>query len=246
MSRDKVQAILDFPVLTTVKQVRSFTGIGNFYRRYIKGFLAKIRLLTMLTRKDQPFRWDTDQQRAFKELKIVFTEYPVCIVFDQNKLIILEIDASDFAIGACLMQLDTNERLYPVAYYLRTMTKQEVNYNIYDKELLAIVDLLKHQRIYCSMSKYQVHVITDYKNLTYFTSIKELNRRQVRQVEELANYNFRVTYQKGSENARADTLSRRLDYKNNKTHVSHAVLSQNPDGSLEGRGLNLFTLYQAK
>ena len=96
------------------------------------------------------------------------------------------------------------------------------------------------------MSKYQVYVITDYKNLTYFTSTKELNRRQVRQVEELANYNFRVTYQKGSENTRADTLSRRLDYKNNKTYVSHVVLSQNLDGLLEGRGLNLFTLYQAK
>ena len=96
------------------------------------------------------------------------------------------------------------------------------------------------------MPKHQVYVITDYKNLTHFTKTKELNRRQVRQVEELVNYNFRITYQKGSENTRVDILSRRLDYEDNKTHISYVILLENPDGLLEGKGLELFTLYRVE
>ena len=110
-------------------------------------------------------------------MKKLFTTAPVLTTFDYNRAITIETDASDYAIGACLNQPDDNRKLHPVAFYSRTMISPKLNYDIHDKELLAIVEALKHWKIYCTMPKYQVHVITDHKNLTYFTSTKVLNRR---------------------------------------------------------------------
>jgi hypothetical protein len=109
------------------------------------------------------------------------------------------------------------------------LSPAELNYEIYDKELLAIVDAFREWRVYLEGSKYQVQVLTDHKNLVYFTTTKELNRRQVRWSETLATYNFRISYVKGSENARADALSRKPEYLSNKTHESHAILKQEGD-----------------
>jgi hypothetical protein len=88
------------------------------------------------------------------------------------------------------------------------------------------VDAFRTWRVYLEGSKYQVQVLTDHKNLIYFTTTKELNRRQVRWSETLAAYNFRILYVKGTENARADALSRKPEYLSNKTHESHAILKQ--------------------
>jgi hypothetical protein len=86
------------------------------------------------------------------------------------------------------------------------------------------VDALREWRVYLEGSKYPVQIYTDHKNLVYFTTTKELNRRQVRWAETLATYNFRISYVKGTENARADALSRKPEYLTNKTHESRAIL----------------------
>lgn len=232
MSPDKIKAILEWPTPKNVKDIQSFLGFGNFYRRFISGYSGVVLPLTRLTRKDTPFVWGKDQQNAFQEMKERFTTAPVLTTYDYDKPTTMETDASDFAIGSCLSQPDQNGKLHPTAFYSRTMTAPELNYDIHDKELLSIVESLKHWKHYCAMPKHQVHVITDHKNLTHFTSTKVLNRRQVRWAEELASFHFRITYQKGSENQRADALSRRSDYMANKTHVSHAILQHNQDGTL--------------
>ena len=87
------------------------------------------------------------------------------------------------------------------------MTGLELNYNIHDKELLAIVEVLTTWRVYLEGTKDPVQIYTDHKNLLYWTTIKELNRRQVRWSEKLANYNFKIIHVRGTENGRADTLS---------------------------------------
>jgi transposase InsO family protein len=97
------------------------------------------------------------------------------------------------------------------------------------------VDAFREWRVYLEGSKYQVKVLTDHKNLVYFTTTKELNRRQVRWAETLATYNFRISYVKGTENARADALSRKPEYLENKTHESHAVLKQDGDSLVFNR-----------
>ena len=224
MDPEKIKSIQTWPTPKTVKDIQSFLGFGNFYRRFIKGYSAITNPLTALTRKEVPFEWKEPQQQAFDTLKERFTTEPVLVTFDPAKSITIETDASDYAIGACLSQPDENDKLHPVAFYSRTMSPAEMNYDIHDKELLAIVIAFQQWKVYLEGSRHQVSVLTDHKNLIYFTSTKVLNRRQVRWAEELARFNYKITYQKGSENNRADALSRRNDYIQDKKPISHAIL----------------------
>jgi hypothetical protein len=75
-------------------------------------------------------------------------------------------------------------------------------------------------------SKYTVEVLIDHKNLLYFTTTKQLNRRQVRWSELMATFNFKIAYCKGSENTKADALSRRADYLRDKREVSHTIFAE--------------------
>lgn len=118
-----------------------------------------------------------------------------------------------------------------MAFYSRKMIPAELNYEIHDKELLAVVMAFREWRVYLEGAKFTIQVFTDHKNLASFTTSKELNRRQVRWAETLASYDFIITYRKGSENGKADALSRRPDYQEGKQPVNRALLRQ------EGQGL---------
>ncbi|RAL65789.1 hypothetical protein DID88_005454 [Monilinia fructigena] len=227
MSKDKVKAVLEWKQPTTIKEVQSFLGFVNFYRRFIKGYSGITTPLTTLTRKDQgSFEWTAKAQESFETLKQAVAEEPILLTFDPEKQIIVETDSSDFAIGAVLSQPGQNEKYQPIAFYSRKLSPAELNYEIYDKELLAIVDAFREWRVYLEGSKYTVQVYTDHKNLVYFTTTKQLNRRQVRWSETMANYNFKISYVKGSENARADALSRKPEYQENKSYESYAIFKK--------------------
>ena len=144
----------------------------------------------------------------------------------------METDASDYAIEACLNQPDKEERLHPVAYYSRKMTPPELNYNIHDKELLAIVAALKEWRHYLEGVKHQTLIYCDHKNLVHFTTTKELTQRQARWAEELAWYNIQITYRKGRENIRANAFSWRPDYETGKPRIQPAIFRTKADSTL--------------
>src|SRR5271154_7105841 len=170
MDPDKVKAILEWPTPENVTEVQSFLGFANFYRRFIEGYSKVATALTELTKKDRKFHWGETCHTAFHLLKRRFTTAPILATFDPEKHIVLETDASDFAIGMCISQPDEKGRLHPVAYHSRKMSPAELNYEIHDKELLAIVEAFKEWRAYLEGSKYQVEVKTDHKNLVYFTT----------------------------------------------------------------------------
>jgi RNase H-like domain found in reverse transcriptase/Reverse transcriptase (RNA-dependent DNA polymerase)/Integrase zinc binding domain/Chromo (CHRromatin Organisation MOdifier) domain len=230
MDPAKIEAVTNWKEPTTVKEVQAFLGFANFYRRFIKGFSAVTQPLTMLTRKEQKWEWTDKAQEAFDTLKECFTSAPILTTFDPERPIVLETDASDFAIGACLSQLDDDKRLKPIAYYSRKLSPAELNYDVHDKELLAIVVAFEQWRVYLEGPKHQVQVWTDHKNLTSFTTTKILNRRQVRWSEMLSAYNFTISYRKGSENARADALSRQQEYSGKPTERPRAILKQGHEG----------------
>ena len=166
--------------------------------------------MTNLTRKDTPFRWDTDQKRAFERLKEGCVEAPTLLMFDTKKPIQIETDASNRAIGACLTQL-VNGKRHLITYFSRKISLAEQNYEIYNKELLAIVTVLRHWRVYCK-GVTGLTIYSDHKNLQYFTTTKELSRRQARWLELLGQYKFDIVYTPGKDNRRADALSRRSNY----------------------------------
>ena len=163
--------------------------------------------LTDMTRKNQEFHWQKPEEKAFKGIKRKFKEDKILATANPEKLYNLETDASNRALRAHLSQKGDDGCMRPVAFYTRKFSPAEQNYDIYDQELLAIIDTLKHWRHHLQGAKYPVTVITDHQNLTTFTTTKKLNKRQVRWSEEIANYDIRIRHRRGSENQVADALS---------------------------------------
>ena len=109
-----------------------------------------------------------------------FTSAPILIHANQDKPFILEVDASDFAFGSVLSQPKENGLLYPVVFHSQKFEAAEINYEIHDKELLAIVDSFEHWRHFLEGCPHQIVVYNDHKNLTYFQNARVLNRWQAR------------------------------------------------------------------
>jgi hypothetical protein len=149
---------------------------------------------------------------AFNELKRRFTMAPILRQFDPKKVCMVETDASDFALGAVLSLKGDDGRLYPVAFHSRKFTLAEINYEIHDKELLAIVDCFKVWRRYLEGATHTIQVYSDHQNLEYFTTTKVLNRHQARWAQELAGDDFKIFYWPGKQNGKPDTLSRRSEF----------------------------------
>ena len=142
MDLEKVKAITSWPAPKIVKELQSFLGFANFYRGFIDNYSGITKVLTSLLRKNTPWEWTSRCQDAFELLKQAFVQAPVLAHFSPELPIILECDASDWAIAGILSQLDpTTGEIHPVAFHMRSMIQAEKNYNIYDKELLAIVVL---------------------------------------------------------------------------------------------------------
>jgi len=225
MSNDKVQAVLSWKTPKSLTEVQSFLGFANFYRRFIQDYSKVARPLTELTKKVEKWEWNNEAGRAFEELKQRFTTAPILAHFDAQKPVIIETDASDFAIGAVLLQRDDEGRLHPVAFHSRKFQPAEINYEVHDKELLAVIDAFKHWRRYCEGAAHQVQVFSDHQNPEYFTTTKVLNRRQARWAQELAGVDFRIYYRSGTQNGQPDALSRHPEYRPEKGGIENQPIT---------------------
>jgi hypothetical protein len=144
MSTRKVEAVRSWETPKNLKDVQRFLGFANFYRRFKKNLAGVARPITDLTRKKGlDFHWGPMQTVVFQQLKNAFTSTPILKHFDPMLEVIIETDASNFAIGYILSQ-KYNGRLHPVAFHSRKMEPPERNYDIHDKELLVVVEALKH------------------------------------------------------------------------------------------------------
>ena len=143
MTTKKVEEITVWLPPQKVVDVQSFMGFANFYRRFIKGFSKIAKPLTDLTKKGIKWDWTAACQQAFEELKTAFTTGPILTHFDETRQTKLETDASDFALEAVLSQFCEDEKWYPVAFHSRKFAPAEVNYDVHDKEMTAIVAAFK-------------------------------------------------------------------------------------------------------
>jgi hypothetical protein len=153
--------------------------------------------------------WSTGANQAFQNLKTAFTTALILIHPDFSKPFFLESDASDYALGAILFQNGNDGRLHPVIFHSRNFTTVEINYEIYNKKRLAIVDSFQELRHFLEGVVYPITVYTDHKNLEYFMSAQVLNRHQTRWNISLSRFNFMIMYRPGSQQGRSDALSRR-------------------------------------
>jgi len=137
-----------------------------------------------------------------------------------------------------------SEVWHPVAYYSCKMMPPELNYNIYNKELLGIVVALKEWKAFLQSTKKLFVVKTDHKNLISFLTIKKLNRRQIKWAEMLTEYHFEIKHIKGSDNAKADTLSRKEELQRN-DKMSGALLKSDKDRKIRYNHLQLLETHKA-
>ena len=147
MQEAKVFAISSYPTPKNLKQLQSFLGMCGYYHMFIPNYSTIVSPLLALTKKGAKFDIDSNCQKAISALKDAFVSGPILAQADPTKHFYLQTDASDFAMGAVLMQQDSpTGKLRPIGFYSRKFTPAEINYTIYDKELLAIVDGLSHWR----------------------------------------------------------------------------------------------------
>jgi hypothetical protein len=154
MDPAKVKAVLDWPIPKTVTEVQEFMGFANFYRRFIKGYSGIAIPFTNLIKKDKTFSWTENEQFAFEKLKRRFFEISILAIFNSEQSIMVRTDASDYAIGACLMQISKDGKLYSVVFYSKKLFPAEINYDIHDKELLAVVTAFQKWKVYLEGAKY--------------------------------------------------------------------------------------------
>ncbi|KAI0992060.1 hypothetical protein K3495_g16126, partial [Podosphaera aphanis] len=205
----KVRAILDWQPPSSVKGVRSFLGFANFYRCFVDGFSDIAAPLTNLTKKGITWRWGEEEQAAFERLKRIFATEPVLLQWDPDRETILEADCSGYAMGGCLSQKDREGRLRPVAYFSKRLNSAEVNYPIHDKEMLAIVTCIQEWKAELRSVAKPFTILSDHKNLNYFTTKRLLTERQARYNDVLHQFNFVLKWRPGNVSERPDALSRR-------------------------------------
>ena len=209
MDPAKVRGVAEWPAPENLHDLQSFLGFTNFYRRFIRDYSRVARPLHDLTAKDRSWSWGPEQEFAFDALKRAVTSEPVLVLPEVGFPFRLETDASDYACGAVLSQQQEDGRWLPVAYLSKSLTAPERNYEIHDKEMLAIVRALEEWRHFLEGAEHVFEIWTDHRNLQYFRTAQKLNRRQARWFTELAEYDFTLHHRPGRTNIIADELSRR-------------------------------------
>ncbi|CAJ0954243.1 unnamed protein product [Ranitomeya imitator] len=206
----KVQAIYDWTQPTSVKSLQKFLGFANFYRRFIANFFSVAKPLTDLTKKGADVvNWSSAAVEAFQELKRRFSSAPVLCQPDVSLPFQVEVDASEIGAGAALSQRSSDGSVMkPCAFFSRKFSPAERNYDVGNRELLAMKWAFEEWRHWLEGAKHRVVVLTDHKNLTYLESAKRLNPRHARWSLFFSRFDFVVSYLPGSKNVKADALSR--------------------------------------
>jgi RNase H-like domain found in reverse transcriptase len=209
MQSDKVAAIMDWPTPSCKVELQAFLGLANYYRRFILSFSAVVASLTDATKGDKKaFDWGDEQAQAFARIKKAFSTAPVLWLPDPSKPFTVTTDASDFGTGGVLEQ-EFEDGAHPIAYVSRKLNVPERNYPTQDRELLAIIHVVKELRRYIHGSRFVKR--TDHHPLRYQETQPRLSKRQVRWLDALAEYDYKVEYIQGKWKIVADALSRRSD-----------------------------------
>jgi hypothetical protein len=181
MDSDKVQAVVNWPTPDSRKALQRFLGFANFYRRFIRNFSQLAAPLTALTSTRTAFRWSSAAEAAFAKLRSCFVSAPILVAPDPSRQFVVEVDASEVGVGAVLSQRSlTDGKVHPCAYFSHRLSPAECNYDIGNRELLAVKLALEEWRHWLEGSGVPFVIWTDHKNLEYIKSAKRLNSRQAR------------------------------------------------------------------
>ena len=202
---DRTKAINQFPMPTKIKDIRSFIGMANYYRKYIKNFALIAKPLTSLLRKDHKWDWNENCQNSFDTIKSILTNPPLLAHFKQGDPLILYTDASGYGIGAILSQVqEDKERILQFASC--TLNKHQENYSVTEKECLGIVWAINKFRHYLIGVDFTVK--TDHCGLCWLMSVKDPSGKLARWSLRLQEFRFKIQYKNGKSHGNVDFLSR--------------------------------------
>ncbi|XP_043263448.1 uncharacterized protein LOC122403783 [Colletes gigas] len=200
-----LQAVKEFPIPKTQKNIQQFLGLTGYYRRFIQNYSGKAQPLVQLLGKGVRFNWTSEQQKSFEQLRDELCEQPILQYPDFNQPFIITTDASDFAVGAVLSQGQIGQDL-PIAYASRSLGKAERNYSATEKECLAMVYAAQYFRPYVFGRKFTL--VTDHRPLVWLHSVKDPTSRLAKWKLKLLEYEYDVVHKSGKTNKNADALSR--------------------------------------
>ena len=202
---------MDWLESSCVKDIQSFLGFCNFYYHFIENYSNIVVPLMHLTCKSAPWNFLESYKLAFVALKETFMSAPVLVHWVPDAQIVVETDTSNYALRAILSIYSADSNIYLLAFYFCTFSAPELNYNIHDKELLTIFEAFKVWWHYLESPHLSVDVVTDHKNLTYFSTTKILTRCQAHWSEYLSQFNLIVCFYLGCLGAKPDALTRCSD-----------------------------------
>ena len=202
----KLESIERWPTPTTVRELRSFLGFANFYRRFIPNFSEMTATLTEKLRKDAEWFWNARDDDALQRIKDAFKRQTTLTQPDYSKMFILHVDASTQATGATLSQYNANGDLALIECMSKRLTPAQTRWPAHELELFALLRATQAWRHYLLGSKIVVH--SDSILLTHLRSQPNLSDKQTRCIERLSQFNFEVRHIPGRQNVAADALSR--------------------------------------
>lgn len=218
-----VQGVMTFPRPTSQTSVRRFLGLAGYYWRFVPKFATIAQPLNRPTGA-VPFQWGKEEEKAFVELRERMSRHPVLAHFDPSLKTIIQTDASAYGWGFVISQVDDKGEEHPIAIESGAFKNAELNYTVTEKEFLAIVNAFRRRRHL--LLQVESTVLTDHHNLKYWMAPKQLNPRQARWVDALAEFSFKIVYWKGKNAIYPDALSRREDYSDGKQELAEVNFVQ--------------------
>jgi hypothetical protein len=196
----KIQAISDWPIPLSLKQLRGFLGLTRYYRRFVKGYGSISKPLTSLLKKGA-MGWNEKAAQTFTLLKSLMTSAPVLALPDFNKLFVVETDASKAGIGVVLMQEG-----HPIAFISKSLGPKQQSLSVYEREMMTIIHAVNKWKHYLWGRHF--HIRTDHISLKYLLHQKLTTPAQHLWLVKLLGYGYDIEYKQGKENVPADALSR--------------------------------------
>ena len=193
---------MEWSIPTKVTELRSFLGLANYYRRFIKGYSKRVFPLTDLLKKDNQWDWSMQCQMAFEGLKKAISTEPVLRLPDLDLPFEVQTDASNKALGGVLVQEG-----HSMAFESKKLNNAEQRYSTHEKEMTVVVHCLQQWRHYLLGSIFTV--VTDNVANTFFKTQKKLSPKQARWQEFLTDFKFEWLHRPGRHNTVVDALSRK-------------------------------------